>query len=171
MSIRTRLLTATAIALLPVVAHGADLSFSPVPFAADDAAKRQVLASSSVTIDGKEYPIAYHVMARSGDKIGDGVFAALTDRNGNVVKSEDGSEHISVDADFTSLLPIGGKLYSITHFENRPGAMYLSELLQDADGNLTMISTAPIDFSGLNGLWVPCAGSVTPWNTHLGSEE
>ena len=21
------------------------------------------------------------------------------------------------------------------------------------------------------GLWVPCAGSVTPWGTHLGSEE
>ncbi|MBU2359325.1 MAG: PhoX family protein, partial [Alphaproteobacteria bacterium] len=31
--------------------------------------------------------------------------------------------------------------------------------------------TKPIDFSSVGGLWVPCAGSVTPWNTHLGSEE
>ncbi|MCC0030274.1 MAG: DUF839 domain-containing protein [Brucellaceae bacterium] len=95
----------------------------------------------------------------------------MTDRNGNVVKSADGSEHISVDADFTSLLPVGGKLYSVTHFESRPGAMYISELAQDAEGNLTAVSTKPVDFSAFGGLWVPCAGSVTPWTTHLGSEE
>ena len=34
----------------------------------------------------------------------------------------------------TSLLKVGGKLYSVTHFESRPGAMYLSEVKQDADG-------------------------------------
>ncbi|MES9683783.1 alkaline phosphatase PhoX, partial [Gottfriedia acidiceleris] len=28
-----------------------------------------------------------------------------------------------------------------------------------------------IDFSGVNGLWIPCNGSLSPWNTHLGSEE
>jgi len=31
--------------------------------------------------------------------------------------------------------------------------------------------TRPLDFSAHGGLWVPCAGSVTPWETHLGSEE
>ena len=96
MSIRTRLLTATAIALLPVVAHAADLAFSPVPFAADDAAKRQVLASSSVTIDGKEYPIAYHVMARSGDKIGDACdpVGAVGGRSFDLVYSNSVIEHV-----------------------------------------------------------------------------
>ena len=171
MSIRTRLLSATALAMLPFAAHAGDIAFSPVPFAADDAAKRAVVASSSVVVDGQEYSIGYHVLARSGDKIGDNTFALMTDREGNPIKSEDGSEHISVDADFTSLLPIGDKLYSVTHFETRPGGMYISELQQDADGNLTPISTKPIDFSSFGGLWVPCAGSVTPWNTHLGSEE
>ena len=39
------------------------------------------------------------------------------------------------------------------------------------DGKLTIVSTKPIDFSAVGGLWVPCAGSVTPWGTHLGSEE
>jgi secreted PhoX family phosphatase len=28
-----------------------------------------------------------------------------------------------------------------------------------------------VDFSTQGGVWVPCAGSVTPWQTHLGSEE
>jgi len=28
-----------------------------------------------------------------------------------------------------------------------------------------------VDFSSQGGVWTPCAGSVTPWQTHLGSEE
>lgn len=28
----------------------------------------------------------------------------------------------------------------------------------------------PVDFSKWGGLWLPCAGSLTPWGTHLGSE-
>jgi hypothetical protein len=28
-----------------------------------------------------------------------------------------------------------------------------------------------VDFSATGGIWTPCAGSVSPWNTHLGSEE
>ena len=29
----------------------------------------------------------------------------------------------------------------------------------------------PLDFLADGGVWVPCAGSVTPWESHLGSEE
>jgi uncharacterized protein len=32
-------------------------------------------------------------------------------------------------------------------------------------------ATRPIDFSDYQGGWVHCAGSVSPWGTHLGSEE
>ena len=171
MTLRTRLLAATALAILPLAAHAGEINFTPVPWAADDAAKREAIASPSAMVDGVEVPLAYHVLARSGDKIGDGVWGALVDAEGNVVKSEDGSEHISVDADFSSLIEANGKLYQISHFESRPGAMYISEASQDADGNITLTSTKPVDFSAYGGLWVPCAGSVTPWQTHLGSEE
>lgn len=164
------LLAATALTAFPAIAQ-AELGFSEVPFAADDAAKRQVLASDKIVIDGQEYAIGYNILARSGDKIGDHVFGALVDQDGNVVTSEDGSEHISVDADFTSLLPVGDKIYAITHFESRPGAMYLTELSQAEDGTLSAVSTKPVAFKDVGGLWVPCAGSVTPWTTHLGSEE
>ncbi len=165
------LLATTALVLTGSAAMATDINFTPVPFAATDADKRAVFASDSVTIDGQSYAIGYHVLARSGDKIGDTVYATLTDKDGQPVKSADGSVHISVDADFSSLLPVGGKLFNVTHFESRPGAMYLSELAQADDGTLTIKSTKPIDFSAVGGLWVPCAGSVTPWGTHLGSEE
>ncbi len=168
MTLRATLLAATALATLPLLAH-AEMTFSPIPVSTTDEMKRSIVTSDSVTIDGAETTIGYHIIARSGDTIGSGTFAMLTDKDGNPVKGE--SEYGSPDADFTSFLPRGDKLYSITHFESRPAAMYISTVAQDADGNLTYTDTKPIDFSAVGGLWVPCAGSVTPWSTHLGSEE
>jgi len=169
MTRKTLLLASTAFLAAPAFAD--NIEFAPVGFPDTDELKRAVVASDSVTIDGTTTEIGYHILARSGQKIGDNTWGLLVDQNGNPVMSSDGSEHISVDTDFSSLLPVGDKLFSVSHFESRPGAMYLSELTQDADGQLTPISTRPIDFSSVGGLWVPCAGSVTPWGTHLGSEE
>ncbi len=146
--------------------------FKEVNFPVTDEDKRQILASESVTVDGSSHAIGFNTILRSGDKAGSGVYGLLLDQNGEPVKNKDGSTHISVDNDFASLLPVGDKLFMVSHFESRPGAMYLTELAQDSGtGKLSAVSTRNIDFSEFGGLWVPCAGSVTPWNTHLGSEE
>jgi secreted PhoX family phosphatase len=53
-----------------------------------------------------------------------------------------------------------------------PMAMNLTVLDQDpATGKLTPIKMSNVDFSGVDGLWIPCNGSTTPWMTHLGGEE
>ncbi|NUO52527.1 MAG: DUF839 domain-containing protein, partial [Polyangiaceae bacterium] len=95
----------------------------------------------------------------------------MVDQTGATVHAADGSDFISPSNDFSSILDVNNQLYEITHFETQPGGMYISQLAQDAAGTLTMTSTKPVDFSTVHGLWNPCAGSVTPWNTHLGSEE
>jgi secreted PhoX family phosphatase len=59
----------------------------------------------------------------------------------------------------------------ISHFETTPAALYMTKVKQDRDGNLQAQWIKNIDLSSIHGLWRPCAGSVTPWNTHLGSEE
>lgn len=169
MKLRASLMMATALTVISPLAASAEIKFNAVPFPITDAAKRAIVTTNAVTIDGKSADLAYHTLARSGDIIGGVTFSQLTDQNGDPIVGE--SEYGSVDADFTSLLSIGEKLFSITHFESRPAAMYLSEVAQDDAGNLTYTSTKPIDFSAVGGLWVPCAGSVTPWMTHLGSEE
>lgn len=155
--------------------HGASPipEFSPVPFPTTDKSKREIVASSSVTVDGHKYQIGFNNLMRSGDKVGNGVFGLLLDQKGKPVVNElDGSKSISVDNDFSSLLQVGDKLYMVSHFETRPAAMYLTELKQDPKtGKLSAVDTKNIDFSSLGGLWVPCAGSVSPWGTHLGSEE
>lgn len=147
------------------------LSFTPVSAPKTDTDKRQVIASPEALVNTDVVPLAYVTEARSGDAIGNAVFGRIVDQNGNPVKNTDGSDFVSPSNDFSSLLPVGGKLFEITHFETQPGGMYLSEVSQDAAGKLTITSTKPIDFSGVHGLWNPCAGSVTPWGTHLGSEE
>jgi secreted PhoX family phosphatase len=159
-------------AAAPSAEAKAPLQFENIPFPSDDADKRKVRASSYVELNGQKHNIGYNTLFRSGDNIGPNTFGQIYDRDGNPVVSEDASPFISSDNDFSSLLKINNRLFNVTHFESRPGAMYLSELRQDPiTGALTPISTQNIDFSAWGGLWVPCAGSVTPWITHLGSEE
>ena len=43
--------------------------------------------------------------------------------------------------------------------------------MDPATGKLTVVDIKAIDFSAVHGIWKPCAGLLTPWNTHLGSEE
>ena len=46
---------------------------------------------------------------------------------------------VSNNPDFTSILNVGGKIFSITHYETRPGVAYLTELAQDkSTGKLTV---------------------------------
>ena len=146
--------------------------FSPVELASGEA-RRQVIASESARIGDLEVPLGgYKLLLRSGDAVGPGVFGRLVDQNLEPLFESDGSERISNYADFSSLLPVGERLFQVTQFEEIPAAMYLTELAQDREtGELEAISTEPIDLSSIHGLWNPCAGSVTPWNTHLGSEE
>lgn len=53
-----------------------------------------------------------------------------------------------------------------------PAVMNVATLKQDPwSGRLSVEKVANVDMSAIGGLWIPCAGSATPWNTHLGSEE
>lgn len=123
----------------------------------------------------------YHTLARTGaehNDFGSGKsrIGMLTDINGQTVNllNPDGSKSdkpdISASPDFVSFLEKDGKLYSVVQFEApNPGTTYWMELSQDATtGLLSIVKAAPVDFSRLGGCWIPCAGSKTPWETHLG---
>lgn len=148
--------------------------FSELAPAETDAEKREVRASAEVSVDDHEIEIGYTTILRSGQSVGDDastVFGQLLDDHGLPLLRADGSQPIADSNDFSSLLPVGHKLFSVAQFESQPGAMYLTELSQKRDGTLTPKRLTAIDLSGIHGLWNPCAGMVTPWNSHLGSEE
>jgi len=146
------------------------LEFSELPPAASDAEKRSVRSTDVVEVAGRELAVGYQTLLRSGQTLGD-TFGELRDDHGKPLLIEDGSRPIADSNDFSSLLPVDGKLYSVSQFESQPGAMFITELRQATDGKLAAQSVKTLDLSGIHGIWNPCAGSVTPWNTHLGSEE
>ncbi len=118
------------------------------------------------------------------------------DKEGNVAAGP----FMSAGQDGTSLLRIadakvdgvaGNPLFLVNHLEysteapnidpskppvelygQLPMAMNVTVLDQDpATGRLTPVKLSTVDFSPVEGLWIPCNGSTTPWMTHLGSEE
>ena len=130
------------------------------------------------------------------DKNGAPILKSPPDGKGNVARGP----FFSAGADGMSMLAIPGAtvdgvkghtVFLINHLEYEteapsidptkppvglyaalPMAMNLTVLDQDpATGALTPIKMSNVDMSGVDGLWIPCNSSVTPWMTHLGSEE
>ena len=53
-----------------------------------------------------------------------------------------------------------------------PSQIAVATLDQDkTTGALSVVRYFPVDAGSVNGLWINCAASLSPWNTHLSSEE
>src|SRR5690606_15241172 len=53
-----------------------------------------------------------------------------------------------------------------------PSPIAVLTLDQDqATGKLTLVQYHNVDTSGVHGLWITCGASLSPWGTHLSSEE
>ncbi len=148
------------------------MTFAEVKTPETETEKRAILASDYVTINGQRHEIAYHTIMRSGDNIGEHTYGLLIDAYGDPITTKHGSFKVSRNIDFSSLLPIGEKFFMVSQFETNPGAIYLAELTQHPQtGLLSPVSIKPLDLSSIQGGWSHCAGMVTPWHTHLSSEE
>jgi secreted PhoX family phosphatase len=80
---------------------------------------------------------------------------------------------VSNNPDFFSIFdaPDGG-MVGFVHFESpNPSGVYALGLKQAKDGTLSVTSTEPVDFSEYGGAWILCAGTNSPWGSHLGGEE
>lgn len=187
-----------ALALTASAAMAADIvsvEFTDTPAPADAAEIVTTHSKSSAIVrysDGttKEFPLSYTSMFKTTDKLGDHAAGQLFNAKGEPLMDPNGDPVIAETPDANSLLNVDGNLFMVTHYEydwilgngaearrtegwysRMPMTMSLAAVEQGADGTLTAKSVAPIDFSGVDGLWIPCAGGPTPWNTHLGSEE
>lgn len=172
---------------------------SRVPTTVEEMSKPFTTASVVVKYtDGKtkNFPLTYKQLFKTTDqfKMSNGeTFSAgtPTDYYGDPImdKSLNGKpvHYVSDAPDANSLLrPMkDGSLYLVSHYEydsldnagnpawrRVPASMTLTKLYQNMKtGELKIATVDKIDVSTVNGLWVPCNGSLTPWNTHLGSEE
>jgi secreted PhoX family phosphatase len=143
-------------------APGPRLAFEGIPVPDDAATRRAPAVATRAHLGETALDVGFHVLRRSGL---DG-FGTVATRGGAGVALE------CAEQDFDSLLEAGGRPWLVSHFECTPGAVYVSALERDAAGLLTATG-APrrVDFDAWGGVWFPCSGQVSPWGTHLGSEE
>lgn len=174
----------------------ASVEFTDTPAPASNADMLTTTTTSKAVVtytDGSsaEFPLSYNVLFKNTDVIGSQAAGQLYDVNGSPLLDPNGDPVIAETPDANSLLTVGGNTYLVTHLEydniladgsvgykvagwysRMPMSMTATKITQNADsGLLTATAQEPIDFAGVNGLWIPCAGGPSPWNTHLGSEE
>ncbi len=165
------------------------------PTTAAEMSQTQIMAKAVATYsDGstKDFPLTYNTLFGVKDKVGGNAHPAgqAYDYKMNPLMDPFGKPVILETPDANSLLNVEGNLYLVSHLEydwllsdgaesytapnwytRVPTGMLLTALNQADDGKLSVKSQKPIDFSSVNGTWINCFGSQTPWNTHLGSEE
>lgn len=173
----------------------------PAPNNVQDMAKLYTTASLQVTYtDGsvRSFPLTYKTLFKTTDTVNGTVAGLATDVTGKPVMDNsvpsNPTPFVSDDPDSNSLFHVAGMkdtskggnaLSLVTHYEyitsNNagksaygmvPASMSLTTIDQNkTTGELLPVDLKKIDFSAVDGLWIPCNGSLTPWNTHLGSEE
>jgi uncharacterized protein len=72
-----------------------------------------------------------------------------------------------VQFEYTTNNLAGGSMYGLL-----PSPIAVLTLDQDkSTGRLSLVKYHNVDTSAVNGLWITCGASLSPWNTHLSSEE
>lgn len=171
------------------------------PTTDSDRVKAYTRSKAIVTFDDgstKTYPLSHNNLFYSNDTIDGIIPGGVVDYKGTPIMDTSvagaTNQFVSDAPDANSLLKVdgaaatglgGNPLYMVTQYEYvtadnsglsrygiLPMTMSLATLDQSkTDGTLKAAKMKKIDFSGVGGLWIPCAGSLSPWNTHLGSEE
>lgn len=160
------------------------MSFGDVGFARTTAEKHQVRTSALANINGTERAIGYQPILRSGQDPArtnracdltnspSTCVGALLAADGKIMRDDAGEMMVSSANDFTSLLDVAGNKFLVNSFEWYPSAIYVTKLDQNATtGALTAVASKAVDLKAVDGLFRTCAGSITPWGTHISSEE
>ncbi len=171
---------AAALSMLTLTACDNDMKvsgvrFDSLPLAVTDAEKTSVRVTKGASLvfengKTKRINIDYNTIYRTNDSDGNTVVGTLINQNGQPITMKDGSKRVSTQPDTNTIFVRDGKYYIMTHFEESPGALYMAEL-EEKGGKFTAKKFVPVDFSKVGGTFINCAGSKTPWDTHLASEE
>ena len=112
----------------------------------------------------------YQVLLQAGDTLSDGHLA------GGIYSIANGEEILkSQKPDFNAFIPTsqdGTSGFLYTAWEDRPAGISQIEIQWDSTSNQwNLISSQMLNLSSINGGWVLCFGTVSPWGSPLFSEE
>lgn len=112
----------------------------------------------------------YQVILQSGDALTEGGFA------GGIYAADDGAQiHLSKKPDYNAFVPVatdGSHGYLYTAWEDRPAGLSQLEIeWNTTSSEWNVLSSKMLNLSSINGGWVFCFGSMSPWGSPLFSEE
>ena len=112
----------------------------------------------------------YQVLLQAGDTLSDGRLA------GGIYSIANGEKILeSQKPDFNAFIPTnenGTSGFLYTAWEDRPAGISQIEIQWDSSSNQwDVISSQMLNLSSINGGWVLCFGTVSPWGSPLFSEE
>ncbi|MFP8967311.1 PhoX family protein [Pokkaliibacter sp. CJK22405] len=145
------------------------------------------------------FDLGYHPFFITGDNVPDGKGGTILaggyyDIHNKPIMNVNGKQFFSDCPDGSSLLSVkgakvdgvkGNPVFAVVQFEytsrdadgadmygKLPSPIAILTLDQNPDtGALSLVKYHNVDTSGVNGLWITCGASLSPWNTHLSSEE
>ena len=112
----------------------------------------------------------YQVLLQSGDTLSEDEVA------GGIYAADDGNRlFISEKPDYNAFVPVnddGSRGYLYTAWEERPAGISQLEIeWNTTTSEWDVLSGMMLNLSSVNGGWVLCFGSMSPWDTPLLSEE
>ncbi|MBT6527483.1 MAG: DUF839 domain-containing protein, partial [Euryarchaeota archaeon] len=112
----------------------------------------------------------YQVILQTGDALSEGGVA------GGIYAADDESQIlISKKPDYNAFVPLNADSthgYLYTAWEDRPAGLSQLELEWDSTSSQwAVLNSKMLDLSSINGGWVFCFGSMSPWGSPLFSEE
>ena len=112
----------------------------------------------------------YQVLLQAGDTLSDGRLA------GGIYSIADGEQIlVSQKPDFNAFIPTnqdGTRGYLYTAWEDRPAGISQIEIQWDSTSSQwDVVNSQMLNLSSINGGWVLCFGTVSPWGSPLFSEE
>jgi secreted PhoX family phosphatase len=130
---------------------------------------------AALIVDREGQPIMRSSPDEKGDAARGPFFAFAPDANSLIRLGEKGRERLFLVTQFEYHTEAPSAVDGnppIQMYAQLPMAMNLAALRQNGKtGRLQATKLSNIDMGPINGLWIPCAASLTPWNTHLAGEE
>lgn len=129
-------------------------------------------AGAIVDKDGK---LIQRSAANAGGEVAQGPFFSYAPDANSLLKTQKGKNtaYLMTHFEYNTEAPnVDTSKPAVQLYGQLPAAINQAKVVQDKKtGRLKVVDLTNVDASASGGIWTPCAGSLTPWGTHLGGEE